>query len=144
MFFISGVLDQHLPSAYVLEAPSNSTEEYITNEKRLLLTTMKICGAGNVGLNLAAADLAFETHNWIRYLNKPVFILHAEDDAKVSFELGGRQLFQSCSMPTAISSVFSNNEDPNLKGCYHDFRTLMLRNSLKDTVCTFKILIRFY
>ena len=138
--FIPGVLDQHLPSAYVLEAPFSSMEEYITNENRLMLTNMKICGVGNVGPNLIAADLAFETNYWIRYINKPVFILHAEDDANVSYQLGGNRLFQNCSVPSSTSPIITDNQTTNHKGCYHDIITFVFSKALTYSDWHYKVM----
>ena len=102
---ISGVLDHHVPSAYVLEAPYTSANDYITNENACTLKAVNFLGSRNMESDLAIADLEFRTDSWIRYIDKPVFILHAEDDPKVSFDLGGKTIFENCNSVGSVAST---------------------------------------
>ena len=85
------------PAAYVLEAPFTSYTQHINHDNKRILWIMRHLGMDDITLSLIAADLEFDTKFRIRNIKKPLFILHAEDDAKVSFEFGGQLLFQICS-----------------------------------------------
>ena len=78
----------------------------------------------NLRLNLEAADLIFDTRFWIRGISKPLFILHAEDDTRVSFEFGGYQLFQMCSNSIPMPSDSTSVEISTIKGYNHGFPLL--------------------
>ena len=77
---------------------------------------VRICGVGNIGHTLTMADLSFDATIWIQDINKPLFILHAEDDRKVSFGLGGYQLFQVCSNSVPNTTLNKVNQTLRSKG----------------------------
>ena len=92
-----GLFKNDFPAGYVLEAPFTSYIEHIHHDNKRIRWIMKHLRMDDISLSLIAADLEFDTKFRIRNIKKPLFILHAEDDAKVSFECGGQSLFQICS-----------------------------------------------
>ena len=81
----------------MLEAPFMSYTHHIHHDNKRIQWILKHLGMDDISLSLNAADLEFDTKSRISNINKPLFILHAEDDKKVSFEFGGQLLFQICS-----------------------------------------------
>lgn len=107
-----------------MEAPFTSAEEHLFRKRKILIRAIALGEIDNLRLNLEAADLMFDTSFWIRGISKPLFILHAEDDTKVSFEFGGYQLFQMCSSSTPKPSDSNSAEISKIKGYYHGFPIL--------------------
>ena len=101
ILIFTGECNTHpVPNAYVLESPFTSAKDYISQDRTCLAKIMStFVGSGDqLKSDLKDAFIAFDTEQWIQHIEcKPLFILHAEDDEKVSFEHGGgKQLFQNC------------------------------------------------
>ena len=77
------------PDAYVLEAPFNS----MVSEVGTFLLAKVANFLIDVDKLLEESDMTFNSELFIQHIKEPVFIMHAEDDNIIPFELG-KQLFQ--------------------------------------------------
>ena len=78
----------HRPDAYVLEAPFNSMKSEVGTF--MIAHVMKFLI--NVDRLLEESDMTFNSELFIKNIREPVFIMHAEDDGVIPFELG-KQLY---------------------------------------------------
>jgi len=77
------------PDAYVLEAPFNS----MISEVGTFLIAKGAKFLIDVDKLLEESDMTFNSESFIQDIKEPVFIMHAEDDNIIPFELG-KELFQ--------------------------------------------------
>ena len=72
------------PDGFVLESPFTSIREEASTFKILQVLKYLI----NVDKLIIESDMSFDNEHWIKDVKSPLFILHAEDDRIIPFELG--------------------------------------------------------
>ena len=78
------------PKGLILEAPFNRMLDEVQTFKASRILPFLGFSIDHV---LSRADMSFDNRKWLKEVNEPVLILHAEDDGVIPFDLG-KKLFQ--------------------------------------------------